>query len=90
LPNGRQISPAGAWIKVAPFPYAVALRPGGGQLVAPAIGWPFSLNIFDIAKSSVLRIPAGLKNDPELQVPSATKAESIPVPNGASGAISRA
>jgi YVTN family beta-propeller protein len=68
LPNGRQITPAGAWIKVAPYPYAVALRPGGNQLVAPAIGWPFSLNIVDPAKASVIRIPAGRKNDPELQV----------------------
>ena len=68
LPNGRQITPAGAWIKVAPYPYAVALRPDGSQFVAPAIGWPFSLNIVDAAKASVVRIPAGRKNDPELQV----------------------
>src|ERR1700760_3313955 len=68
LPNGRQITPEGTWIKVAPYPYAVALRPDGRQLVAPAIGWPFSLNVVDPAKASVLRIPAGRKNDPELQV----------------------
>ena len=72
LPNGRQISPAGSWIKVAPFPYTLALRPGGEQLAVPSIGWPFSLNIVDqapaAAKVSVLRIPAGRKNDPEIQV----------------------
>ena len=39
----------------------------------PSIGWPFSLNIIDhpgsaIAKTSVERIPAGRKNDPQLQV----------------------
>ena len=68
LPNGRQIRPAGAWIKVAPYPYTLALRPGGAQLVAPSIGWPFSLNIVDTAKASVRRIPVGRKNDPALQV----------------------
>lgn len=28
LPNGRRITPAGNWIKVAPFPYTLAARPG--------------------------------------------------------------
>jgi YVTN family beta-propeller protein len=73
LPNGRRITPAGSWIKVAPYPYTLALRPGGDQLVAPSIGWPFSLNIVDHAQASVMkvsvqRIPAGRKNDPEVQV----------------------
>jgi YVTN family beta-propeller protein len=73
LPNGRRITPAGSWIKVAPFPYTLAARPDGNQLVVPSIGWPFSLNIIDhpgsaAAKTSVERIPAARKNDPQLQV----------------------
>lgn len=76
LPNGRRITPAGAWIKVAPYPYTVAIRPGGAQLVVPSIGWPFSLNIIDhsgagsagVSRVAVQRIPAGRKNDPEVQV----------------------
>ncbi len=81
LPNGRHITPAGSWITVAPYPYALALRPGGEQLIAPSIGWPFSLNIVDhpavshaaqafraATRVSVQRIPAGRKNDPEVQV----------------------
>jgi len=82
LPNGRLITPAGGWIKVAPYPYALALKPGGDQIVAPSIGWPFSLNIIDhanagptrpgtrtsVTRISVKRIPAGRANDPEVQV----------------------
>jgi YVTN family beta-propeller protein len=71
LPNGRRITPAGSWIKVAPFPYTLALRPGGDQVVVPSIGWPFSLNIIDhpgVRRVAVQRIPAGRKNDPEVQV----------------------
>jgi YVTN family beta-propeller protein len=82
LPNGRRITPAGSWIKLAPYPYTLALRPGGDQLAAPSIGWPFSLNIIDhpivsatgpgskanAMRVSVQRIPAGRKNDPEVQV----------------------
>ncbi len=71
LPNGRRITPTGSWIKVAPFPYTMALRPGSDQVVVPSIGWPFSLNIIDhpgVDRVSVQRIPAGRKNDPEIQV----------------------
>ncbi len=76
LPNGRQITPQGAWVKLAPFPYTLAIRPDGKQIVAPSIGWPFSLNIIDdpagIARHQTLsptrRIPATSKNDPEVQV----------------------
>jgi YVTN family beta-propeller protein len=70
LPNARRITPAGSWIKVAPYPYTLALRPGGDQLVVPSIGWPFSLNIVNHLNSGyrVQRIPAGRKNDPEVQV----------------------
>lgn len=76
LPNGRSIAPAGAWVKVAPFPYTLALRPDGKQLVMPSIGWPFSLNIVEhpedvasrVAQAAPRRIPLGPKNDPEIQV----------------------
>ncbi len=72
LPNGRRITPVGNWIQVAPYPYALAIRPDGNQVAVPSIGWPFSLNILDnpaaSAKTSVARIPAGRKNDPQIQV----------------------
>jgi YVTN family beta-propeller protein len=78
LPSGRLITPEGAWIQVAPFPYTLSLRPDGRQIVVPSIGWPFSLNVIDRqtmpdgagAGLSVQRIPAGPKNenDPEIKV----------------------
>ena len=77
LPNGRQIAPEGTWLKVAPFPYTLALRPNGGQpeeqMVVPSIGWPFSLNIIDHPNANspgivTKRLPAEHKNDPEIQV----------------------
>ena len=71
LPNGRRITPAGAWIKVAPYPYTLALRPGSDELAEFAsIGWPFSINVIDRAQDEyqVHRFPAGRKNDPEVQV----------------------
>lgn len=71
LPNGRQIAPQGAWINVAPFPFALAVRPDGQQIVIPSIGWPFSLNIIDRPDSDQPRVtttPATAKNDPAVQV----------------------
>ena len=80
LPNGRRIEPEGTWLKVAPFPYTLALRPtegeSGGQMVVPSIGWPFSLNIIDNPESAnaksphiaIKRLPSEHKNDPEIQV----------------------
>lgn len=71
LPNGRLISPAGTTVELAPFPFALAVRPDGQQLVAPSIGWPFSLNIVDhpaAPQPSVSRIPPGQKNDPAVEV----------------------
>ena len=76
LPNGRMITPEGAWVGVAPYPYTLAVRPDGNQLVIPSIGWPFSLNVVDHPafagekeiKSTTQRFPAGAKNDPEIQV----------------------
>ncbi len=71
LPNGRSITPAGGWIQLAPFPFALAVRPDGKQIVAPSVGWPFSLNIIDNpqdAEPGVHRIPASDENDPNVQV----------------------
>ena len=38
LPNGREIRPAGKWIQLAPYPFALAVRPDGGQIAIPSIG----------------------------------------------------
>ncbi len=45
LINGRSIEPAGEQLQLAPFPFTLAVSPKGDQLVAPSIGWPFSLNV---------------------------------------------
>jgi YVTN family beta-propeller protein len=71
LPNGRLITPQGAWITLAPFPFALAVRPDGQQIVLPCIGWPFSLNIIDRPDSDqprITTIPATTKSDPDVQV----------------------
>jgi YVTN family beta-propeller protein len=71
LPNGRRITPAGVTTPLAPFPFALAIRPDSAQIVVPSIGWPFALNIVDAPASAeprVRRIPAGTKNDPAVEV----------------------
>jgi DNA-binding beta-propeller fold protein YncE len=71
LPNGRTIEPAGTWTELAPYPFAVAARPDGKQLVAPSLGFPFTLNIVDEPTDSapkVRLIPADGKNAAEVQV----------------------
>lgn len=82
LPNGRELRPAGKWIQVAPYPFALAVQPGGGQVVLPSIGWPFALNVIDgrTAEGSgraaltsrdtgrFRQLPPGRKNDPDVQV----------------------
>ena len=68
LPNGREIHPAGNWIPLAPYPFALAMRPDGEQLAVPSIGFPFALNIIDrpdSAQPKVTRMPAGSENDPK-------------------------
>ncbi|MFC5863826.1 bifunctional YncE family protein/alkaline phosphatase family protein [Acidicapsa dinghuensis] len=47
LPNGRQIRPAGSWTTLAPYPFAIALKPDGSQAAIPSIGFPFALNVID-------------------------------------------
>jgi YVTN family beta-propeller protein len=71
LPNGRKIDPQGTWHTVAPYPFALAVRPDGQQIVLPAIGWPFSLNIIDHPdgpEERITRIPATSDSVPDVQV----------------------
>ena len=71
LPNGREIHPAGNWIPLAPYPFALAVRPDGAQIAAPSIGFPFALNVVDEpagADPMVRRLPAGEKDDPAIEV----------------------
>ncbi len=71
LPNGREIHPAGNWIPLAPYPFALAVRPDGKQIAAPSIGFPFALNVIDQpagSDPSVRRMPAGEDNDPAVGV----------------------
>ncbi len=71
LPNGRAIHPAGNWIALAPYPFALAVRPDGVQIAAPSIGFPFALNVVDSPADlspAVRRMPAGEKSDPTIEV----------------------
>lgn len=71
LPNGRIIHPEGRWIPLAPYPFALAVRPDGAQIAVPSIGFPFALNVVDEPAGShpVLRkMPAGENNDPATEV----------------------
>lgn len=71
LPNGREIHPVGNWIPLAPYPFALAVRPDGAQIAVPSIGFPFALNVIDQPGSAnpvVLRMPAGEHNDPAIAV----------------------
>jgi YVTN family beta-propeller protein len=71
LPNGREIHPAGNWIPLAPYPFALAVRPDGAQIAAPSIGFPFALNVIDAPDDehpSLRRMPPGENNDPAVEV----------------------
>ncbi len=71
LPNGRQIHPEGNWIPLAPYPFALAVRPDGAQIAIPSIGFPFALNVVSDPSGEnpkVLRMPAGSTNDPAIEV----------------------
>src|SRR5215831_11333879 len=71
LPNGRLITPAGDWLTLAPYPFSVAVRPDGKQLVIPSIGYPFSLNIVDLPGTPAARlrqVPSTVKSVPEVEV----------------------
>jgi YVTN family beta-propeller protein len=82
LPNGREIHPVGNWIPVAPYPFALAVRPDGEQVSIPSIGFPFALNVVDKLESdspSVQRMPGGKENDPAIE----THAGLVYSPEGA-------
>ncbi|MGA2046291.1 MAG: YncE family protein [Terracidiphilus sp.] len=71
LPNGREIHPAGNWIALAPYPFALAVRADGAEIAVPSIGFPFALNVIAApaaAKPAVRRMPAGDKSDPAIEV----------------------
>lgn len=71
LPNGREIHPAGNWIPLAPYPFALAVRPDGIQIAAPSIGFPFALNVVDQPQGAnpvVHCMPSGHENDPSIEV----------------------
>jgi YVTN family beta-propeller protein len=71
LPNGREIHPAGNWIPLAPYPFALAVRQDGGEIAVPSIGFPFALNIVanpSGASPVVRRMPPGTNNDPDVEV----------------------
>src|SRR5579864_4972568 len=71
LPNGREIHPAGNWIPLAPYPFALAVRQDGQQIAVPSVGFPFALNIIDRPDSrepKVTRMPSGADNDPKMEV----------------------
>src|ERR1035437_6825457 len=67
LPNGREIRPAGNWIPLAPYPFALAVRPDGNEIVAPSIGFPFALNVITDPAGpapTVRRMPAEVSHAP--------------------------
>jgi YVTN family beta-propeller protein len=71
LPNGRAIHPAGNWIPLAPYPFALAVRGDGAEVAVPSIGFPFALNVIAQPSGtipSVRRMPAGPRNDPAVEV----------------------
>jgi YVTN family beta-propeller protein len=71
LPNGREIHPAGNWIPLAPYPFALVVSPDGMHVAVPSIGFPFALNVIeqpDTPKPAVTRMPSGSENDPAIEV----------------------
>lgn len=71
LPNGREIHPAGNWLRVAPYPFAIAVSPDGREAAVPSIGFPFALNILThpaSASAVVRRLPKVENNDPAIEV----------------------
>jgi len=71
LPNGREIHPVGNWIRVAPYPFAIALSPDGQEAAVPSIGFPFALNLITGPGSVspvVRRLPEEGSRDPKIEV----------------------
>ncbi len=56
---------------MAPYPFALAVRPDGAEIAVPSIGFPFALNVIErpgSAAPAVVRMPAGSENDPKIEV----------------------
>ena len=94
LPNGREIHPAGNWIPLAPYPFALALRPDGAEIAAPSIGFPFAINVVDNLQDehpAVRRMPEGSDSVPEIEVHAglvySPNGESLYVATGDSGKV---
>jgi YVTN family beta-propeller protein len=71
LPNGRTIHPAGNWIPLAPYPFALAVRQDGNEISVPSIGFPFALNVIENPGGMhpmVRQMPAGHEKDPAIEV----------------------
>ena len=71
LPNGREIHPAGTWVPLAPYPFALAVRADGGQIAVPSIGFPFALNVVTDpsgAQPAVVKMPSSANNNPKIEV----------------------
>src|SRR5258708_11005101 len=70
LPNGREIRPMGTWVPLAPYPFAIAVRPDGEEVAIPSIGFPFALNIIehpDGPQPTAKRMPATAAKTPGIQ-----------------------
>ena len=94
LPNGREIHPVGNWVPLAPYPFALAVRPDGNQIVAPSIGFPFAINLVDEPLEehpAVRRMPPGSESVPEIEVHAgltySLSGESLYVATGDSGKV---
>lgn len=72
LPNGREIRPAGNWIPLAPYPFAMALTRGESEVAVPSIGFPFALNLIENPKSAAPLVqqipPAGASSADDASV----------------------
>lgn len=94
LPNGRQVRPAGNWIPLAPYPFAIALKPDGSQAAVPSIGFPFALNVIEHPDGDapvVRKMPDGAHNDPAIETHAglaySTDGQTLYVATGNSGKI---
>jgi YVTN family beta-propeller protein len=52
IPNGREIRPVGHWTRLAPYPFAISVRPDGREAAIPSIGFPFAINVVTNPESS--------------------------------------
>jgi YVTN family beta-propeller protein len=60
----------GTWVPLAPYPFAIAVRPDGEEVAIPSIGFPFALNIIehpDGPQPTAKRMPATAAKTPGIQ-----------------------